>query len=208
MIKFVYFDVGGVVIKDFSKSNKWVELWRELGGEANKLDDFLSLWDKYEGEVCVGRDTDSILPILKEELGIRVPENYSLLTDGFVKRTEPNPSIWPIIAKVKSRVKIGLLTNAYPNMFEKTKKTIGLLPAIEWDVVVDSSLVGYKKPDKEIFEIAAEQCGEKPKNIFYIDNSEIHTEAAKKLGWQTYWYDSGDYEGSSRRLEVYLKGKL
>jgi hypothetical protein len=26
MTKFVYFDVGGVLIKDFSKTNKWEEL--------------------------------------------------------------------------------------------------------------------------------------------------------------------------------------
>ena len=31
MISFVYFDVGGVAIKDFSGSDKWTELKKEVG---------------------------------------------------------------------------------------------------------------------------------------------------------------------------------
>lgn len=30
-IKFIYFDVGGVVILDYSKTNKWNEMLTDLG---------------------------------------------------------------------------------------------------------------------------------------------------------------------------------
>ena len=36
MIKFIYFDVGGVLVRDFSKSNKWQELVNEIGISKKK----------------------------------------------------------------------------------------------------------------------------------------------------------------------------
>ena len=30
-IKFIYFDIGGVLLLDFSKTNKWLEMRRDLG---------------------------------------------------------------------------------------------------------------------------------------------------------------------------------
>jgi len=40
-IKFIYFDVGGVAILDFSKTNKWKEITKAL--EINKTRDKLDL---------------------------------------------------------------------------------------------------------------------------------------------------------------------
>lgn len=35
MIKFVYFDIGGVVVKDFSGNNKWNEMKKFMGVKKN-----------------------------------------------------------------------------------------------------------------------------------------------------------------------------
>ena len=87
-IKFIYFDVGGVVIKDFSGTNKWEELKVELGIPKDKDQEFEDIYDFYQDEINTTREIDSLIPIYKEKFGITLPDNYSFLVDGFVKRFE------------------------------------------------------------------------------------------------------------------------
>ena len=56
MIKFIYFDVGGVVIKDFSGTNKWQELKRGIGIKPEENESFDKFFDKYRTELCLSRD--------------------------------------------------------------------------------------------------------------------------------------------------------
>lgn len=130
MVKFVYFDVGGVAIKDFSGTNKWENLKTELGITKDKKQEFEAIYDLYQNELNTNREIDSLIPIYKEKFGIKVPNNYSLLKDGFVKRFERNESIWPIIEMTRKKFKIGLLTNMYPGMLDEIKKA-ELLPNID-----------------------------------------------------------------------------
>ena len=199
MISFVYFDVGGVAILDFSGTNKWTELKQELGITPEKDIEFEQFWKKYEAEVCVGRNVESLLPLIKHQFGSKLPESYSLLIDGFVKRFEVNKSIWPVIEKIHQKCKIGLLTGQYPGMLDAIKKK-GILPDVDWDVVIDSSIEGVTKPDKRIFELAESRSGFKGKDILFIENSPKHIEAAQKFGWFTFLYDPSTPEKSSQEL--------
>lgn len=115
MVSFVYFDVGGVVVLDFSGTNKWELLKKELGITKNNDAEFESFWDKYEPMVNAGQDVEKLLPLIRIEFSSKLPEGYSLLIDGFVNRFEANKSTWPIIEKVHKKCKIGLLTNMYPH---------------------------------------------------------------------------------------------
>lgn len=66
--------------------------------------------------------------------------------------------------------------------------------------MVDSSVVGYQKPDKEIFIIAQARANVNPRSILFIDNSEEHIAAAKKMGWLTIIYHPSDSEYSTQTL--------
>ena len=122
MIKFVYFDVGGVLIRDFSKSNKWNDLAREIGILEEKEKDFLNFWKSYEQKVSTGLNVDLLVPIIKKEFSSNFPKNYSLLKDGFVSRFDQNKTIWPLVKELKKTYKVGLLTNQYPDMFNLVNK--------------------------------------------------------------------------------------
>ncbi len=198
-IKFIYFDVGGVVIKDFSGTNKWEELKVELGIPQDKSQEFEDIYDLYQDEINTTREIDSLIPIYKEKFGITLSENYSFLVDGFVKRFEKNLDIWSIIETAKSKYKIGLLTNMYPKMLSEIKKA-GLLPNIEFDQIIDSSVEKVQKPYKEIYELAEKRCGFKGNEILFIDNSQKHLDASKEFGWQTFLYDPTDTKKSSEEL--------
>lgn len=185
MIKFVYFDVGGVAILDFSGTNKWEELLNEFGITEE-------FWEKHYGNINIGK-------ISKES-----PISYSKLLEGFVSRFEKNPSIWPVILAIKKCCRIGLLTNMYPGMFESIKNH-GLLPEIDWDVVVDSSVEKVAKPDRRFFEIAQEKAGVGGDHILFVENSPGHVEAAKTFGWQTFLYDPASPVESSKNLKQYFQ---
>ena len=198
-IKFIYFDVGGAAIRDFSGTNKWEELKVELGILQDKSQEFEDIYDLYQDEINTTREIDSLIPIYKEKFGIKLPESYSLLVDGFVKRFEKNLDILPVIEIAKSKYKIGLLTNMYPNMLAEIRKA-GLLPNIEFDQIIDSSIEKVQKPYKEIYELAEKRSGFKGSEILFIDNSQKNLDGAKELGWQTFLYDPIDTKQSSDNL--------
>jgi len=199
MISFVYFDVGGVVIKDFSGTNKWNEMKHELGVPDDLMTSVDEAWKKYKGPIDNGDiNLQKIENMLRDEFHIPIPKNYSML-DDFVNRFEQNPSIWPVIKEIHTTHRIGLLTNMYIGMFDKIIKR-NILPPEQWDVFIDSSIVHMKKPDKNIYEYAQRQAGVPASEIFFIDNLERNILPAKELGWQTFFYDSKNPEESSKLL--------
>lgn len=202
MIKFIYFDVGGVVVRDFSGTNKWIELKRNIGVTSKQDKEFNEFFNKHEGEVCLGRDVETLVPLVEEKFGIKFPHDYSLLKD-FIDRFEKNESIWSIIKKAKRKYKIGLLTNMYPRMLDLIKQK-GLIPNVRWDIKINSSLEGCKKPDEKIYRLAQKRAGAKSREILFVENSKKHIKLAKKLGWQTFLYDSSDMKNASQELGLML----
>ena len=139
MITFVYFDLGGVVDLDFSKSNKWSEFKKEIGIISNIDAGFEKFWGEFEHQVCVGRDIETLKLVLRQKFGISLPQRYSVLINGFVNRFEVNKSIWPAIEEIRKHCRVGLLTNMYPDMYEAIKKS-GIIPKVNWEVIIDSSV--------------------------------------------------------------------
>jgi HAD superfamily hydrolase (TIGR01509 family) len=205
-VKFIYFDVGGVVVKDFSCTNKWEEMKQALGIDESKDKQFEDIWTKYEPERCISSDVDNLVPVLNQQLGLNLDPNHSMLNE-FVSRFEANKDLWPILKSLKKNYGLGLLTNMYPRMLNHIQKS-GLLPPIGWDVVIDSSVEKCQKPDERIFEIAKARTGLMANEILFVENSDSHLEAAKKLGWQVFKFDSCDYEGSNESLNKLLRGRV
>lgn len=175
MISFIYFDLGGVVIKDFSGTDKWVQFFKD----CNFTPDY---WAENEQ---------------KFNRGMSLPK--ANLVSKLVNRFEKNETIWPVLKLAKEKFKIGLLTNMYPGMFEEIQKK-GLLPDVAWNVVVNSSFEHVGKPDRKIYEIAQEKCGYKKDEILFVENTQENLLVPKELGWQTFWYDPKVYETSSQNL--------
>ena len=206
MISFVYFDVGGVVINDCKGNDKWEMMRRDLGIKSEDDDKFNKLYDKYEKEVSVGKDIDTIIPLIKEKFDINLPAGYSMLTD-FINRFEKNIYIQPFIDKVKQKCRMGLLTNMYPRMLlAMTDK--GIMPEANWDVVIDSTVERLRKPDLKIFELAERRANTKKDEIFFVDNTVANINVAKDFGWQAFFYNSADHKKSCQDLLDYYNSHL
>lgn len=199
MISFVYFDVGGVVMRDFSGTNKWQELVRDLHIPDNKIEAFNQLMKTYRPHASIGNmSLDTEIDNAKQELHLSIPNTYSLL-DDLVNRFEQNPSIWPVITEIHKTHRIGLLTNMFIGMLDTIIER-GLLPNEHWDIIIDSSIVHLKKPNNDMFAFAQRQAGVPHNEIFFVDNLEENILAAQQLGWQTFLYDSKNPEASSQKL--------
>lgn len=206
MISFVYLDVGGVANIDFSGNDKWDELRAELGITPENRAAYDAIWNKYRPVICTTFDVENLVPIFRKELGLDLPPDYSLL-EGFTKRFDPNPSIWPVVREMKRHVPVGLLTNMYVGMFDAIQKR-GILPPEKWDVVIDSSVEGCQKPEAKIFEIAEAIAGVPGKEILFADNSAEHVAAAKNFGWQAFLYETANPEQSSKDLLAFFQTHL
>jgi len=205
MIKFVYFDVGGVLISDFSDgTGKWTEMKRIMGVKPEFEKEFDEFYNKYElEELCLTRDVDSLMPIFSKKFDIKFPKGFSMMK-YFIDHFDKNTSLWPVIDEAQKKCGIGMLTNMYIGMLEKIKNQ-KLLPTVAWGVVIDSTVAELQKPDPKIYKLSEEKCGFKGSEILLIDNSQKNLDAAKSFSWQTFLYDPKNTSDSSRRLLNYIK---
>ncbi len=202
-ISFLYLDVGGVAIIDFSGTQKMKDFFASLGVTAQNHDAVMKVWEKHQAKICTTFDADDILPEFCE-LGLVFPENFSL-TQAFVEAFDANKSIWkPVIEAKKSGVQLGLLTNMYQGMFDLIVKQKLIDPNL-FEVIVDSSICGFKKPDAAIYTVAEQKTGCPPEEILFVDNTPVNLEAAQKRGWQTMLYDPIAESESSQKLSELLK---
>lgn len=196
MIKFIYFDVGGVVIKDFSKTNKWEEFMASIGVRENDFERFDEFWEALR--VSIIDDMKPLIPLINKEFKTQLSPKHDLLSE-FTSRFEKNESIWPIISEAKENYKIGLLTDQYPDMLDDLYKR-GLMPDIEFDVVIDSSVEKIQKPQKEIYMLAEKKSNYSGKQILFVDNSKSKLVVPEKMDWNVVLYDPSDTDKSNREL--------
>ncbi|MCA9391948.1 HAD-IA family hydrolase [candidate division WWE3 bacterium] len=199
-IEFIYFDVGGVVVLDMSKNNKFDQMLAEMGLTEEMKQKFSDYFiDKVETDICRGEKTvDSLIPQMRNVYGANLPDDYSFLED-FTSRFEANTKLQEIMINLKKRYPIGLLTNMYPGMLQSISRR-GLLPEIDWDAVIDSSIVHHNKPEPEIYELAETLAKTKPERILFVENSQMHIDGAAKRSWQTLLYDPANVDGANKRL--------
>jgi FMN phosphatase YigB (HAD superfamily) len=202
--KFVYFDVGGVVVLDFSGTNKWEQLKKDLGIPENRYQEFDSFWDKYSERICLEQRVDTLTPEIVKKFNSKTPKNYSLLIDGFVNRFDKNNYIEPVIKEISVASKIGLLTNMYVDMLLALRNR-GMFPRVDWNVIIDSSTEKLEKPDPEIFRLAEKRSGFSGQEILFVENSPEHIKAAQSFNWLTFLFNSSDPENSSLELGQYYR---
>ncbi len=160
------------------------------------------MYNCLESDVLRGLDCEEIIAEAKRKLKFEFPEKYSLLLD-LLERFEPNSTINQIVSAAEKKFRLGLLTNMYPKMLDGIKER-GLLPQANWEVVVDSCIVGEQKPDAGIYIFAEEAAGVAPQNILFIDNTQVNLDAAATRGWQTVLYDPSELGRSNERVRAAL----
>jgi len=97
------------------------------------------------------------------------------------------PAMVDALRSYAKRYRTGLLTNNFslarpsaPARAEEVAAVVGI-----FDVVVESSKVGVRKPEERFFEIACEMLEIAPQEAVFVDDLGVNLKPARKLGMTT-----------------------
>ena len=186
MIKAVIFDWGGVLLYNPSIGTKEY-CAKRLGVNESK---FIKIYDKYEPDFQKGKISESnFWKKIYENLEIPIPKSKILWNTVLEETYKSNDPVINIAKSLKKQgYKIGYLSNTeIPTLDFFKKQNYDFL-----DVSVFSCIEGYIKPEKEIYEITLKKLDVKPEEAIFIDDKEIHTKGAKKLGINTILFSNAE----------------
>jgi putative hydrolase of the HAD superfamily len=144
-------------------------------------------WAQFESSSV---DIDGFDVLFAEEsalLGHRIPGREVIaLLSGDVR-----PRMVDMLRRCKSRFRVACITNnvrsgAGPGMASTSERAERVAEVMAlFDVVVESSVEGIRKPDPRIYRLTCERLGVEPHRAVFIDDLGINLKPAKLLGMRT-----------------------
>jgi FMN phosphatase YigB (HAD superfamily)/DNA-binding XRE family transcriptional regulator len=195
-IRFVYFDVNGCLVRFFHRA--FTQLAHETGEPPDAVE---SAYWHYNDQVCSGRMT-------MHEFNVAFAKRLGLASIDwqkyYLEAVEPIAATHELVQWVSEHYQAGLLTNIMPGFLD-AMRTKNLLPKVQYDAIVDSSVAGAIKPEKKIYEVATELAGVKPEEILLVDDSRTNLMAAERMGWHVLWFDDYRPQESVDRIRQTLE---
>lgn len=179
-IKAVIFDYGEVL----SHSPTATEMNRLAGffGVAPKT--FVELWERNRGSYDRGDLTPEVYwSMLAQDAGVEIPRrNLEEICElDITMWSHVNDSMVDWARTVRSSgLKVGLLSNMYPDMVKHARKHFAWLS--NFDCVVFSAEVRLIKPDPAIYQHVLRGLDVEPSQALFLDDRDINIQAARALG--------------------------
>ncbi len=195
-IRAAVFDYGGVLIEGGPKEvaafgrrvgldeEVWKPLRRQFFGNEG-------IWAELErGEVEYAEFVSQLRQAVTKAGGSVTEDqarNFMGSTEPMGHRARLRPAMLDAVRRLRGFMPTALLTN---NVKEWRAGWVEVLePASLFDLVIDSSEVGARKPEPRIYEITREKLGVAHDEIFFIDDIGQNLKAARALGWNTVLFD-------------------
>lgn len=187
-IKLIVFDYGGVIIDLYPE--KTISAFGEIGLiNSDELYSPLSqigLFDEFDKGLIVPND---FLKELKKNFPSTV-ENQQIIDAWNAMLGNISPEKLHFISQLKGKYQVCLLSNTNEIHLEYIKEknlSSGLSSGVEkyFDKVYYSCRLGMRKPEKEIFEFVMNRHDVKPREILFIDDTQMHIDGAMQCGWNT-----------------------
>ena len=178
MIKFIYFDMGGVLLNyDFSKTANAITAKTGLDGEK-VIDDlyvnYMGQWNDFELGIISPGNFFSLfhLPMSFEEIKKAYNEIFTLKEDTF-----------QLVKRLKAKnIPLGVLSNTSLPHWEYVQSTFPELFS-QFDVLLGSHELHLAKPEKRIYLAAAQAAGVEPSEILFFDDLYSNIRGAKAAGF-------------------------
>jgi putative hydrolase of the HAD superfamily len=94
------------------------------------------------------------------------------------------PEMLEAIARCHERLKTALITNNIATTAESDDTMLSIVDGL-FDVVVESSKTGLRKPDPRIYELTCEQLDVEPSEVVFLDDLGINLKPAAQMGMTT-----------------------
>ncbi len=194
MIKAVLWDFGGVILSSpFETFNRYEEangLPKDFLRTVNATNPHDNAWARLERSDISPAEFDAEFASESEALGHRVPGSDVLaLLAGDVR-----DEMVSLLDDLKARgYLLACLTNNVGGQHASSERsdTIAAIMA-RFDVVVESSKVGVRKPETTFYEMACKLLGVDPKECVFLDDLGVNLKPAAAMGMRTIKVISAD----------------
>ena len=178
----VLFDFGGVIttspFEAFARYEQTNGLPVDFLRTVNATDPDANAWARLERNEIDLAGFDAAFAEESERLGhvVRGGDVLGLLSGDL------RPEMVRAVEVIATQRKTALLTNNVVGMDPS-----GAIAAVlsRFDVVVESSVVGVRKPDPAFYAIACERLGIEPTEAVFLDDLGINLKPARAMGMQT-----------------------
>ncbi|TDW95484.1 MULTISPECIES: HAD family phosphatase [Kribbella] len=151
------------------------------------------------GQIAVPDFERKLASILVRRDGTPVP------AEGLIERMfahfEHQPAMSALVRRANERgIRTALLSNSWGNTY----------PRDTWDGMFDdiviSGEVGLRKPEPEIFELAAQRLGLEPAECVFVDDLQLNVDGARAVGMTAILHT--EYDETRRALETLFGADL
>jgi len=197
----VFFDFGGVVLSSpfeaFAVYEQRVGLPPDAVRMINATNPDTNAWARFErSELGVDEFVDTFEHEARD-LGLEVSgADVLACLDGSLR-----PAMVEVVRRCSASLTTALLTNNVVSMERDRSDLIDVISL--FDVVVESSVVGVRKPQPEFYELACELAKVEPERVVFLDDLGVNLKPARAMGMTTIKVDA-DYDAAILELEAHL----
>jgi putative hydrolase of the HAD superfamily len=178
----VLFDFGGVIttspFEAFAAYERAHDLPVDFIRTVNATDPDHNAWAQLERNQITLTGFDAAFAEESQRLGHRVAGADVLgLLSG-----ELRPAMVEAVRRCADRLSTALLTNNVVGM-DPSGEIAGVLGL--FDVIIESSVVGLRKPDPAFYDLACDRLGIHPSNAVFLDDLGVNLKPARAMGMHT-----------------------
>ncbi len=185
MVEAVLFDFGGVILS--SPFEAFAEYEAEIGlppdtiRKINSTNPDTNAWAKFERREV---DPQEFARLFEEEALLLGHElDAQRILEGL--HGTVRPAMVEALSNCASKFKTAMLTNNITPMREQDldeeiKKVVEI-----FDILVESSIEGCRKPEERFYEIACERLAVNPESCVFLDDLGINLKPARAMGMKT-----------------------
>jgi putative hydrolase of the HAD superfamily len=151
-------------IRKLNATNPDTNAWARFERSEITIDEFVVLFEEEADEAGLSLDAMALLSGLSGEL---------------------RPAMVEALRRCHERLKTGLLTNNF-TVADESRAADGYGPVMHlFDVVVQSSTAGFRKPDPRFYATACELLQIEPQQAVFLDDLGINLKPARQMGMTT-----------------------
>lgn len=191
MIEAVLWDFGGVLTTSpFEAFNRYEAergIPRDFIRTVNATNPERNAWAQFESSRVTLEEFDRLFAEESAAAGHRIPGREVIdLLSGDVR-----PRMVEVLRRCKARFRVGCITNNVkggqgPGMATSSERALRVAEVMTlFDLVVESSVEGVRKPDPRIYEIACRRLEVSPERTVFLDDLGINLKPARAMGMQT-----------------------
>ena len=183
-IRAALFDFGGVIstspFEAFARFEQAHGLPADFLRTLNATNSDTNAWARHErneldfDEFCVAYEAEA----LAAGYTIDAREVIGCLSGDI------RPEMVEAIHRCREQLRTGLITNNMSPMNHTESPMLSFVGEL-FDVIIESSLVGVRKPDPKIYEMACAQLGVAADEVVFLDDLGVNLKPAKAMGMTT-----------------------